>query len=172
MAAVSDHLVEIPSKDLPTLKNMYKSKDGERTQIAYEAIDVLMRILEQDPSANTFIKFYCLNGDISDGTFIVMVSNKLKHFHIGGGFSSNFAMFFFQKRLRAHADTLNKSLDNLQRLLQLVDYSNGYVFLSVHSEHRQVFKDAFEKINVKIGYEYTSLLYHLARDKAVNFITE
>lgn len=80
MAAVPDRLMEIPSKDLPTLKNMYKPIDGERTQIAYEAIDVHMRILEQDPSANSFIKFYCLNGDFSDGTFIVMVSKTLKTF--------------------------------------------------------------------------------------------
>lgn len=77
MAVVLDRLVEIPFEDLSTLKNMYKSKDGERTHIAYEAIDVHIRWLEQDPNANTYVKFYCLNGDFSDGTFFVMVRINL-----------------------------------------------------------------------------------------------
>lgn len=74
MAVVADRLVEIPQKDLSTLKNLYKPKDGERTHIAYAAIDIHIRWLEQDPEANTYIKFYCLNGDFSDGTFFVNVS--------------------------------------------------------------------------------------------------
>lgn len=75
MAVEADRLVEIPSKDLSTLRNLYKSpENGSRTHIAYESIDVYIRWLEQDPNANMYIKFYCLNGDFSDGTFIVIVS--------------------------------------------------------------------------------------------------
>lgn len=73
--AVKDRLVEIPLQDLSTLKNLYKSSENEsRTRIAYESIDVYIRWLEQDPNANTYIKFYSLNGNFSDGTFIVIVS--------------------------------------------------------------------------------------------------
>lgn len=75
MTAVTDRLVEIPLQDLPTLKNLYKSSENEsRTRIAYGSIDVYIRWLEQDPNANTYIKFYSLNGNFSDGTFIVIVS--------------------------------------------------------------------------------------------------
>lgn len=73
MVAV-DHLVEIQQKDLSTLKDMYASKDGSRTHIAYATIDTYIRWLKKDPKASAYIKFYCLNGDFSDGTFIVIVS--------------------------------------------------------------------------------------------------
>lgn len=76
MAVGIDCLVEIKRKDLIILKNMYKStKVGSRTHIAYETIDTFIRWLEKDPKASSYIKFYCLNGDFSDGTFIVTVSS-------------------------------------------------------------------------------------------------
>lgn len=74
MAVGVDFLAEIQQKDLSKLKNMYASKDGSRTHIAYATIDNYIRWLEQDPKASSYIKFYCLNGDFSDGTFIVIVS--------------------------------------------------------------------------------------------------
>lgn len=78
MAVAADRLVEILPKDLSTLKNLYKSAENDsRTHIAYESIDVYIRWLEQDPNASTYIKFYCLNGDFSDGTFIVTVSMRI-----------------------------------------------------------------------------------------------
>lgn len=80
-------------------------------------------------------------------------------------------MALFQKRLRAFADTLNDSFDNLHRLLQLLDYTKGYFFLSVRTRLRQVFKDAIEKANAKIRHEYINLLYHLPKETALNFCT-
>lgn len=78
MAVEVDRLVEIPAEDLLTLRSLYKSpENGSRTHIAYESIDIHMRWLEQDPNASTYIKFYCLNGDFSDGTFIVIVSTPI-----------------------------------------------------------------------------------------------
>lgn len=74
MSVVADRLVEIQEKDLSLLKNMYTSKDGSRTNIAYVTIDNYMRWIEEDPNESNFINFYCLNGDFSDGTFIVKVS--------------------------------------------------------------------------------------------------
>lgn len=89
-AATADRLMEIQQKDLPILKEMYASKDGSRTQIAYEAIDTHIRWLEQDPNANTYMKFYCLNGDFSDGTFIAIVSRIKSSSFDDNDFFSNF----------------------------------------------------------------------------------
>lgn len=77
MAVGVDYLVEIQKKHLPILKEIYASKDGSKTHIAYATIDNYIRWLEKDPKASTYIKFYCLNGDFSDGTFIVIVSIKM-----------------------------------------------------------------------------------------------
>lgn len=74
MSAVPDRLVEIQQKDLSILKNMYTSKDGCRTNIAYITIVNYIRWIEIDPNESKDIKFLCLNGDFSDGTFIVIVS--------------------------------------------------------------------------------------------------
>lgn len=168
MALEADRLVEIPVEDLSTLRNLYKSSEiDSRTHIAYESIDVYMRWLEQDPNASTYIKFYCLNGDFSDGTFIVIVSIQNCTW-VQITINSN----SFQKRLRAYADTLNESFDNLHRLLQLVDYSKGYFFLSIRTRLRQVFKDAFEKANARIAHEYINLLYHLPKEIALKFDTK
>lgn len=80
MAIGVDRLVEIQQRDLLTLRNMYTSSEvGSKTHIAYETIDTYIRWLEKDPIANNYIKFYCLNGDFSDGTFIVIVS--IVYFH-------------------------------------------------------------------------------------------
>lgn len=73
MAIPADHLVEIRYDELPILKDMYNSK-GLKTRIAYTTIDNYMRWLEQGPEEYKYITFFCLNGDFSDGTFVVTVS--------------------------------------------------------------------------------------------------
>lgn len=74
MAHKEDHLVEMQQEDLRILKEMHAAKDGSKTSIAFITIDIYMQWIEKDPNESKDIKFYCLNGDFSDGTFIVMVS--------------------------------------------------------------------------------------------------
>lgn len=69
---MTDHLVEIEQKDWPNLKNLYTSNDS-KNYIAYTTIDNYIRWFEQDPNIK-HVHFYCLNGDFSDGTFVVTVS--------------------------------------------------------------------------------------------------
>lgn len=69
---MTDRLVEIQYSDLPTLKKLYSS-DELRCHIGYMTIDTYIRLLEKFPEESKCIKFFCLNGDFSDGTFIVTV---------------------------------------------------------------------------------------------------
>lgn len=69
---MADRLVEIDQKDWQNLKNLYKP-DGSKSYIAFTAIDNYIRWFQQNPSFKT-IKFFCLNGDFSDGTFVVTVN--------------------------------------------------------------------------------------------------
>lgn len=69
---MTDRLVEIDRIDLSNLKNLY-TPDGAKSYVAYTTIDNYIRWFEQDPNVK-HIKFYCLNGDITDGTFVVTVS--------------------------------------------------------------------------------------------------
>lgn len=71
---MSDSLVEIERKDLRTLKQLY-APDGIKSYIAYTTIDNYIRWFEQNSNIK-HVKFFCLNGDFSDGTFVVTVSLK------------------------------------------------------------------------------------------------
>lgn len=72
---MSDHLVEIDQKEWPKLRDLYKAK-GSNRYVAYMTISNYIRWFEQDPNLK-HIKFYSLNGDFSDGSFIVIVSGLL-----------------------------------------------------------------------------------------------
>lgn len=78
---MTDHLVEIEPKDLYNLKNLYHP-DGTKSYIAYLTIDNYIRWFEQDPHLKN-VKVFCLNGDYTDGTFVLTVSEtvatKLNH---------------------------------------------------------------------------------------------
>lgn len=77
-----------------------------------------------------------------------------------------------QERTRAYADTLGHSYDNLRRVLQLIDYTAGYYFLSVRDELRPIFHEALQAANIDIGYEYKNLFYYLPKEKALQFHTQ
>lgn len=79
MATKQDRLVEMQQKDLRILRDLHAAKEGSRTSIALATIDIHIQWLEKDPNESRYIKFFCLNGDFSDGTFIVIVS--ITHFH-------------------------------------------------------------------------------------------
>lgn len=68
---MSDCSVEIDRDDLIALKNLYLS-DGSKSYIGYTTLDNYIRWFQQDPSVK-HIKVFCLNGDFSDGTFVITV---------------------------------------------------------------------------------------------------
>lgn len=70
---VLDKLTEIDRKDLPILKSLY-IPDGSKDYITFTTIDTYIRWFKQDPNV-THIKFFCLNGDFSDGTLVMTVRN-------------------------------------------------------------------------------------------------
>lgn len=69
---MTDYLVEIAQKDWKNLKNLY-IPDDSKSYIAYTTIDNYIRWFEQDPNVK-HIKIFSLNGDFSDGTFVVTVN--------------------------------------------------------------------------------------------------
>lgn len=65
-------LSEISRADLPCLRDLYL-KDWPENLIGYYTVNNFIRWLENDPNIKN-LHFYCLNGDISDGTFAIIVS--------------------------------------------------------------------------------------------------
>lgn len=70
---VADRLVEITRKDLEILKKLYALNANAQNYVSYTTIENYLRWFEKD-SYLKHIKVYCLNGNFSDGTFVIIVS--------------------------------------------------------------------------------------------------
>lgn len=57
----------------------------------------------------------------------------------------------------------------MERLLQMIDYSKGFTFLSIRSELHQTFIKALQKMKVEIIRDDTTLLYYLSKEEAMTF---
>ena len=170
---MNDHLVEIQQSDLPLLKKLY-TPDRLKSYIAYMAIENYARWLEQNSEESKNIKFYCLNGDFSDGTFVVTVSTcyTKNTTNLKSLITYNFGFSIEKELTYAYADTLNESFENLHRLIQLIDYSKGYFFSSIRAELRPVIMDALEKIKIGSIHHWQTSLYHLPKKDALKFIAQ
>lgn len=81
---MSDRLTEISVADLPKLSAIYASRrNDDFGYISYTTIETYIRWYQQDPHLDD-VNFYCLNGDFSDGTFVITVSleKSLKLFSV------------------------------------------------------------------------------------------
>lgn len=70
-----NQLVEIPHEELSILRDMYL-KDWPNNLNGYYTIDNFIRWLEKESNIKN-LKFYSLNGDYSDGTFLIVVSTYI-----------------------------------------------------------------------------------------------
>lgn len=72
---MADQLTKINVSELCKLSELYAAKhDGDEVfYVSYMTIETFIRWFQQDPKLK-HVQFYCLNGDFSDGTFVVTVS--------------------------------------------------------------------------------------------------
>lgn len=68
---MASRLVEINKPKLYYLRHLFAQQNKVKN-VACSMIDNFIRIKNKDP--NKGVKLYCLNGDISDGTFLMTVS--------------------------------------------------------------------------------------------------
>lgn len=75
-----DQITEIDLRDLPLLRDLFATAAcySSKNYSAYITIDTYIRWFQQDPMVK-YVTFYCLNGDFSRGTFIVIVSTKRRN---------------------------------------------------------------------------------------------
>lgn len=75
-SSTSGFISEITKADLPKLRDLYL-QDWPENFIGYYTLNNFIRWLDKDPNIEN-LRFYCLNGDFSDGTFAIFVSDKKK----------------------------------------------------------------------------------------------
>ncbi|XP_055307319.1 uncharacterized protein LOC129571539 isoform X2 [Sitodiplosis mosellana] len=74
---------------------------------------------------------------------------------------------FQMDRCSIYVDTFNENLDNLLRLLKLIDYSKGYDFLSVRPALRPIVREALSSISVEIVTDEPTLLCYMRKEEAL-----
>lgn len=68
---MSNKLVKIPVESLPALRDLYK-KDWPDNLVGYHTVDNYIRWYEKVPDIKN-LECLSLNGDWSDGTFLIVV---------------------------------------------------------------------------------------------------
>lgn len=165
---MENKLTEINRKDLPLLQRLYNPNEPD-TYIAYTTIDTYIGWFEQNPSLNNDkVKFYCLNGDFSHGTFVVTVSDKTIIGRTSHGLK-HFVSFQDDYTHSAYADTLSENTDELFQLLLLIDYSIGYLFCALGEGPESALKQALKHKNVEHFPDFPSVFYRLPKEKALEF---
>jgi hypothetical protein len=69
-----DQLTHIPQESLPELRDLFK-KDWPTNHVGYYTVDNYIRWLARD-SAIQNLDIFALNGDWSDGTFLIVVRDS------------------------------------------------------------------------------------------------
>lgn len=110
-----DKLVEIPVGEWFQLQELFRC-DWPKHIIAFNVLDNAIRWLKQDPQLKYF-KFFSLNGDWSDGTFIQMVRI------VGAHLMHSYSFQFVQVEEFIFFDTLEESGSRLERALLLFNWS-------------------------------------------------
>lgn len=68
-----------------------------------------------------------------------------------------------------YADTIDTNSDKLSRLLQLFDYSSGYIFSNVRADVGCIIVDIMQKANIEADDYTKTILYRLPKEQAMNF---
>lgn len=157
-----NHLVEIPKENWPELRDLFKPNWPENI-LGYSTIDNYCRWNEKDSNIKNLV-IYSLNGDWSDGTYLVIVSYE-QIFYL---FNDNSLMKWFclKDRYQLFIYTLNKSLDRLKTALSLLDWSNGYKVSSFASKHHPAIEWIVETKNLKLEYDSLTYLYYFPKEDA------
>lgn len=161
---MTDSLVEINKRDLENLKSLY-IPDDMKSDVTYTTIDTYIRLFKKDPNLEN-IKIFCLNGDFSDGTFVVIVNTQWKN--VTEMENTLIINLKFQDCRLGYADTLIESNGRLSRLFQLIDFSKNYRFRGIRTAIATIIERALEKQNATVEYD-TILLYYLSKEEALKF---
>lgn len=76
---MEDKLTEINKNELQHLLNLYTTSN--KSEVGRVTIETYIRWHQQDPNLDD-LKFFCLNGDFSSGTFVVIVRSQQFQFEI------------------------------------------------------------------------------------------
>ncbi|CAD7092443.1 unnamed protein product [Hermetia illucens] len=141
---MADKLVDIPIQDLTSLRDLYR-EDWPKYNIGYGTVDTYVRWLNKDPNI-PHIRILSLNGDWSDGTFIITDWISL------------------------YANTRSTDFTRLVKALSLVDWSKGYTIASIGSRLLDLIYKFVKENNVDVNYIKGTKWFRMPQDEAAKLI--
>lgn len=161
---MADKLVEIESQNWPALRDLY-APNSPKTFIGHSAVDNFIRWTDQQPDIPNLV-FYSLNGDWSDGTFAVIVRYSRWKFNIHQLIYdlSNLKYYDF-----VFTYTVAATTDRLEKLLQLIDFTNGLKIHTVMSKDYAAILNVIKSKKLQLKYDLNNLLQHLPATDALKF---
>ncbi|XP_055920168.1 uncharacterized protein LOC129951846 [Eupeodes corollae] len=140
-------LVEIPIEDWPKLRDLYAVRKLESN--SYSLIQNYINWLNKDPSLKESVKIYSLNGDWSDGTFILDDPNPCY----------------------IKPNTLADSQDRLLTALQCFHKKENLIFLGCPVRIQKTIKTYLTSLGIKEeSYNFVPTNWnHIEMEKALEF---
>ncbi|XP_063697440.1 uncharacterized protein LOC134828395 [Culicoides brevitarsis] len=135
-----NQLVEIPSNNWVSLRDLFLT-NWPNDHVGYYLVDNYVKWVEKDPNIKN-LAFYCLNGDWSDGTFVVI---------------DRFQLFIYSK-----SDTNER----LTELLRLLDWSKGFKVSSFRKKFRSAVLTVIDELSLEVEYDKERILFFMPREKA------
>lgn len=69
----------------------------------------------------------------------------------------------------SYADSLNESTKELHRLFTMIDFSKGYLFLTLSERIISVVREVVREQRLKVLYDANYLKYYLPKENALKF---
>lgn len=162
---VADRLVKVPRADWPTLRDLYRHEWPKHFQ-GYQNVNAFIRWTRQRPDI-TDLNLYSLNGDWSDGTFVIVVSKDQC------SINDQSITFFrlFQHRYQVFMNTLNATTERLGTAFDLLDHNESFNSLMLMEDHLPAIQRVLSGKDLSDVEEKTSLFY-LPHEKAAAIIFE
>lgn len=165
-AMEENRLVEIPVEDWSKLRDLYVDRKLESN--SFWLIQNFINWLNKDPSLKNSLKFYSLNGDWSDGTFIIQVR-----------FLSQviFNFFFLNNFLKdpgryTSINTLASSQDRLLTALHCLDKKQA-IFWGTPIRIKPTIDRFAKELGIEKQAEFETFLFsYIEIEKASEFNTE
>lgn len=162
---MTDALTKIPPGDWENLRDLYLVNWPESCY-GYYAIDNYVKRKRKGISLEK-LRILCLNGDWSDGTFIIEVSGCW--WRVEG---RNLHLVFFQYDAFVVFNTATKSTDRLERVLQLFDWTTVYLLMAVRDAHHSTLMKVMNHLHIEPEVIAPTDMYFLSRTKATEFVIE
>ncbi|XP_063695730.1 uncharacterized protein LOC134827107 [Culicoides brevitarsis] len=143
MEVKNDRIEALTPNFWPKLRELF-TRDWPENQIGYFIVDDYIKWLKSDFYMKN-VKLLTLNGDFSDGTFVVV---------------DRYQLFIY---------TLEETNERLTKLLRLLDWKKGFIVSAFRKKFLPAVLEVIKEKKLEIEYDSENFVHFLPKEKATEF---